>query len=93
MVAYGSETWTERSVWKALKWRNLDKVKWTDRIRNYVLRWIEEERNVTRMIKKRKTSWMGNFVIMEKKQEAEEEGSMCLTYGNCQQMKQNAQDI
>jgi hypothetical protein len=50
---YGAETWTLRKVdQKYLErfamwcWRRMEKISWTDRVRNEVLLGVEEERNI-----------------------------------------------
>jgi replicative superfamily II helicase len=66
---YGAETWT---IWevdqKYLKsfevwcWRRMEKISWTDRVRNEeVLHRVKEERNILHTIK-RKANWIGHIL-------------------------------
>ncbi|KAJ4434555.1 hypothetical protein ANN_23117 [Periplaneta americana] len=65
----GTETWTlRRSEEKQLEafemwiWRRMDRVKWTDRIRDEaVLRRVGEERIMLKLIRKRKRNWLGHW--------------------------------
>ena len=57
---YGAET---RALWKADKkylerfemwcWRRMEKIGWTDHVRNEVLRRVKEERNMLEAMKKK----------------------------------------
>jgi len=56
---YGAESWTLRRVdQKYLKgfevwcWRKMEKINWTDRVRNEVLQRVKEERNNLHTIKR-----------------------------------------
>jgi hypothetical protein len=66
---YGAETWTLRKVgqkylenFKVWYWRRMEKISWTDRVRNEVLHRVKEERNILRTIKRRKANWIGNIL-------------------------------
>ena len=67
---YGAETWTlRRSEEKRIEafemwiWRRMERVKWTDRIRNEaVLERVGEERMMLKLIRKRKRNWLGHWM-------------------------------
>jgi hypothetical protein len=67
---YGAETWTLRKVdQKYLKsfemwcWRRMEKISWTDRVRNEeVLRRVKEDGNIRQTIKIRKAKWIGHIL-------------------------------
>jgi hypothetical protein len=42
-------------------WRRMEKISWTDRVRNEVLHKVKEERNLVHTIKRRKANWIGNM--------------------------------
>jgi hypothetical protein len=59
---YCAETWTLRKTdqkylvsFKMWCWRRIEKISWTDRVRNEVLHRVKEERNILHTIKKRLT--------------------------------------
>jgi hypothetical protein len=70
IALYGAETWTLRKMdQKYLKsfemwcWRRLEKISWTDRVRNEdVLQRVKEERNILHTIKRRKANWIGHIL-------------------------------
>jgi hypothetical protein len=44
-------------------WRRLEKISWTDRVRNEeVLRRVKEMRNILHTIKRRKANWIGHIL-------------------------------
>jgi hypothetical protein len=65
----GAETWTLRKAdqkylesFEMWCWRRLEKISWTDRVRNEeVLHRVKEERNVLHTIKRRKANWIGHI--------------------------------
>jgi hypothetical protein len=67
---YGAVNWTLRKVdQKHLEssemwcWRRIDKIGWTDRVRNEdVLRRVSEERNILHTIQRRKNNWIGHIL-------------------------------
>jgi hypothetical protein len=67
---YGSETWTLREVdqkylesFEMWCWRSMDKMSWTDRVRNEVLQRVKVVRdNPTSYKKRRKTNWIGDIL-------------------------------
>jgi hypothetical protein len=62
---YGAETWTLRKVdqkhlesFEMWRWRRMEKISWTDRVRNEgVLHGVKEERKIICRIKRRKANW------------------------------------
>jgi hypothetical protein len=66
----GAETWTLRKVdqkylesFDMLCLRRMEKISWTDRVRNEeVLHRVKEERNIVRTIKIRKANWIGHIL-------------------------------
>jgi hypothetical protein len=66
----GAETWTLRKVdhkclgsFEMWCWRKMEKIIWTDRVRNEgVLHTIKEERNNLHTIKRRKANWIGHIL-------------------------------
>jgi hypothetical protein len=44
-------------------WRRMEKISWTDRVRNEdVLHRVKEERNIVQTIKRRKDNWIGHIL-------------------------------
>jgi hypothetical protein len=43
-------------------WRRMEKISWTDRLRNKVLQRVREERNILLTIKRRKDNWIGKIL-------------------------------
>jgi hypothetical protein len=70
-VLYGAETCTLRKVdQKCLGssemwcWRRMEKIVWTDRVRNEeVLHGVEEERNILHTIKRREANWIRYILL------------------------------
>jgi hypothetical protein len=70
IALYGAETWTLRKVeQKYLEsfemWclRRMEKISWTDRVRNEeVLHRVKEQRNIVHTIKRRKANWIGHIL-------------------------------
>jgi hypothetical protein len=66
----GAETWTLRKVdqkylesFELWGWRRMEKIRWTDRVRNEeVLHRVKEERNIVHTIKRRKANWIGHIL-------------------------------
>jgi hypothetical protein len=67
---FGAENWTLRKVNKKIPgsfemrcWRRMEKVSWTNRVRNEeVLHRVKEERNVLHTVKRRKANWIGHIL-------------------------------
>jgi hypothetical protein len=72
VALYDAETWT---LWKVYQkypesfdvwcWRKMEKISWTDRVRNEVLlrvHRVQEERNILHEIKGKKTNWIGHIL-------------------------------
>jgi hypothetical protein len=70
MAFYGAETWVLRKVdYKYLErfemwcWRRMEKISWTDRVKNKeVLHRVKEQRNILLTIKRRKANWIGQVL-------------------------------
>jgi len=70
VALYGAETWTlRRNEEKRLEafemwvWRRMERVKWTDKVRNVdVLERVNEQRQMLKMIMKRKRNWLGHWM-------------------------------
>jgi hypothetical protein len=66
----GAETWTLRKVdqkylecFEMWCWRRMEKISWTERVRNEeVLHRAKEERNIVHTIKRRKANWIGHIL-------------------------------
>jgi hypothetical protein len=44
-------------------WRRMEKISWTDRVRNEeVLHRVKEKRNILHTIKRRKANWIGHIL-------------------------------
>jgi hypothetical protein len=67
---YAAEKWTLRKVdqkylesFEMWCWRRMEKISWTDRVRNEeVLHRDKEERNIAHTIKRRKANWIGHIL-------------------------------
>ena len=65
-----AENWTPRSVdqkylecFEMWCWRRMEKISWTDRVRNEeVLHRVKEERNIVHTVKRRKANWIGHIL-------------------------------
>jgi hypothetical protein len=70
VALYGAETWTLRKVdqkylesFEMWCWRRMEKIIWTDRVRNEeVLQRVKEERNILQTIKRRNANWIGHIL-------------------------------
>jgi hypothetical protein len=66
----GAETWTLRKMdqkylesFEMWCWRKMEKISWTDRVRNEeVLHRVKEDRNILHTIKRRKANWIGHML-------------------------------
>ncbi|KAJ4452145.1 hypothetical protein ANN_03663 [Periplaneta americana] len=73
VALHGTETWIlRRSEEKRIEayemwiWRRMERVKWTDRIRNEaVLERVGEERMMLKLIRKRKRNWLGTGCLLK----------------------------
>jgi ribosomal 50S subunit-associated protein YjgA (DUF615 family) len=66
---YGAETWTLQKVdqkyvesFEMWCWRRMEKISWTNHVRNEVLHRVKEERNILHTIKRRKANWIGHIL-------------------------------
>jgi hypothetical protein len=67
---YGAENWTllkvDRKYLESFEmwcWRRMEKISWTDRMRNEeVLQRVKEKRNILHTVKRRKGNWIGHIV-------------------------------
>jgi hypothetical protein len=41
-------------------WRGMEKINWTDRVRNEVVQRVKEDRYILHTIKRRKDNWIGH---------------------------------
>jgi hypothetical protein len=70
IALYGAETLTLRKVdhkylgsFEMWCWRRMEKISWTDRVRNEeVFRRVKEDRNIINTIKMRKANWIGHIL-------------------------------
>jgi hypothetical protein len=70
ITLYGAGTWILRKVdqkylesFEMLCRRRMEKISWTDRVRNEeVLHRVKEERNILHTIKRRKANWIGHIL-------------------------------
>ena len=69
IALYGAETWTLRAVdqkrlesFKMWCWRRMEKISWTDHVRNEVLLRVKEQRNILNEISKWKANWIGHIL-------------------------------
>ena len=70
VVLYGAETWTLRrneqkqvEAFEMWVWRRMERVKWTDKIKNaVVLERVREGRIILELIRKRKRNWLGHWL-------------------------------
>jgi hypothetical protein len=70
IALYGAETWTVRKVdqkylesFEMWCWRRIEKISWTDRVRNVeVLHRVKEERNILHTVKRKKANWVGHIL-------------------------------
>jgi hypothetical protein len=70
IALYGAETWTlwevDRKYLESSElwcWRRMEKISWTDSVRNEeVLRRVKEERNILHTVKRRKANWIGHIL-------------------------------
>ena len=69
IALYGAGTWTLRKVdYKYLKslglwcWRRMEKISWTNCVRNGVLHGAKKERNILHTLQGRKVDWIGHIL-------------------------------
>jgi hypothetical protein len=79
-------------------WRRMEKISWTDRVRNEeVLHRIKEERNILHTIKGRKANWIGHILrrncLLKYVIEGKLEGRMEMTGRRGRRRKQLLDDL
>jgi hypothetical protein len=69
IALYGAETWTLRAVdqrhleiFEMWCWRRIEKISWTDHVRNEVLLRVKKHRNIFHETSKRKANWIGHIL-------------------------------
>ena len=69
MAVYGAETWTLRATDQKrlenfeMRWRRMEKISWTDHVRNEeVLLRVNEQRNILHETRKQKANWIGHIL-------------------------------
>lgn len=70
VALYGAETWTLRKederrleAFEMWTWRRMEGIKWEDKVRNEeVLCRVGEEREILKVIRKRKRNWLGHWM-------------------------------
>jgi hypothetical protein len=70
IALYGAEKWTLRKIdqkylesFEMWCWRRMEKISWTDRVRNAeILHRVKEKRNILHTIKRRKANWIGHIL-------------------------------
>jgi hypothetical protein len=68
IALYGAETGTIQAVDQRhlesfeMCWRRMEKIIWTDHVRNEVLLRVKDQRNILHEISKRKANWMGHIL-------------------------------
>ena len=60
IALYGAVTWTFQKSFEMWCWRRMEKISWTDHVRNEeVLLRVREQRNILHEISKWKANWIG----------------------------------
>jgi hypothetical protein len=65
IAVYGDETLTSGEYLESLEmwcWRRIEKISWTNRVKNEVLQRAKEVRNILHAIKRRKANWIGHIL-------------------------------
>jgi hypothetical protein len=69
MALYGAKIWTLRAVdqkplesFELLCWKRMERISWTDHVRNEVLLRVSKQRNILHEIRKRKADWIGHIL-------------------------------
>jgi hypothetical protein len=75
----------------------MEKVSWTDRVRNEVLHRVKEERNIVHTIKRRKANWIGHSLcrncLLKHVIEGKLEGRIEMTGSQGRRRKQLLDDL
>jgi hypothetical protein len=105
IALYGAETWTLRKVdqkylecFEMWCWRRMEKISWTNRVRNEeVLHRVKEERHILHTIKRRKANWIGHILrrncLLKHVIEGKLEGRIEMTGGRGRRRKQLLDDF
>jgi len=43
-------------------WKRMEKISWTDRVRNEVIQRVKVERNIVHKVKRKKANWIGHIL-------------------------------
>jgi hypothetical protein len=69
IALYGAETWTLRAVdqkhlesFEIWGWRRMEKMSWTEYVRNEGLLRVKKQRNILHETRKRKANWIGHIM-------------------------------
>ena len=69
IALYGAEIWTIRAVdqkhlgsFEMWCWGRMEKISWTDHVRNEVLLRVKEQRNILHEVSKRKANWISHIL-------------------------------
>jgi hypothetical protein len=101
----GAETWTLRKIdqkylasFEMWCWRRMEKISWTDRVRNEeVLHRVKEDRNILHTIIRRKANWIGNILrrncLLKHVTEGKLEGRIEMTGRRGRRCKQVLDDL
>jgi hypothetical protein len=75
----------------------MEKISWTDRVKNEVLQRVKEERNILQTIKRWKANWVGHILrriyLLKHIIEGNLEGSLEVTVGRGRRRKQLLDDL
>jgi hypothetical protein len=79
-------------------WRRMEKISWSDRVRNEeVLHRVKEERNIVHTIKRRKANWIGHILrrdcLLKQVIEGKLEGRIVMTGRRGKRRKQLLDDF
>jgi hypothetical protein len=105
IALYGAETWTLRKMdqnylesFEMWCWGRMEKIIWTDRVRNEeVLHRVKEESTILHTIKRRKANWIGHILrrncLLKQVIEGKLEGRIEITVRRGRRRKQLLDDL
>jgi hypothetical protein len=104
IALYGAETWTVREVYQKCLgsfaiwcYRRMEKISWTDHVKNEVLHRMNWEKNNLHTIKRRKANWVGQCLrrncLLKYAVEGEIEGKIEVTGKHRRTRKQLLDDL